>query len=149
MTVMGPDGAMHVQPHLPVHAMKSYVIVSPPRPATCEEAGCAAWAHGWVTAVDEATELGQRQAAYIRGDRSRGHTERRRDDGATEFTFTAGQRCYARHTLPWEGRERFAERGGDWRGNPRGEVRQFTRADDWVESFAEHQNRLAEALKRG
>lgn len=50
--------------------LTTYQVTSPrathTRPGTCEEAGCGNLAFGWVTVVDESTDLGQRQAAYIR-----------------------------------------------------------------------------------
>jgi len=128
--------------------MKTYRIFSPQRQVTCEEAECSALRDGWVTAVDESTDLGQRQAAYIRSDRSRRAQERRTEEGLTEFVYGPGQPCFERHSLPWAGRERFTERGGDFRGNPRGEAREHN-ADTWVDSFANHQQTLADRLERG
>ena len=145
MTVMGPDGLMHVQPNLPVHAVKTYAVASPQRPATCEQVGCGAHLNGWRTIVPADGPA----AAYIRQDRSRRHTETRTGAGLAEFTFEPGQRCFAVHTLPAEGAEKFVERGGDWRGNPRGELRVHTRAGDWQDSFANHQDRLRTAIERG
>src|SRR5258708_39959331 len=78
-----PGGVMQpfwVPPALPAAAMKTYQISAPLathwRPATCEEAECLAYLHGGQTSCDESTELGQRQVAYIRHDKTRKHAER-------------------------------------------------------------------------
>lgn len=148
MTTPDPNGLQRITPALPVHAYKTYQQVSPPRPATCAEAGCPNYLNGWRTIVDESTDLGQRQAAYIRTESRRGFSERRTTAGLTEFSFPAGQRCFARHRLPREGAERFLVRGGDWRGitTP---VREHTRAEFWLEDFAEHQDRINQAITKG
>ena len=52
-----------IPPALPVHQMKSYRIVVPRathwRPATCAESDCQAYLLGWLTTVDEGTDLGR------------------------------------------------------------------------------------------
>jgi hypothetical protein len=136
-----------IKPELPVQAMKTYQMTSARRPASCEEAGCAHYTQGWKTIVP----VDSPQAHYIRHDRSRRHIEERSGDGLVTFTFEPGQKCFAfaDHTLPAEGRERFIERGGDWRGNPRREFREHVDADDFVDSFANHQDKLATRLAQG
>ena len=153
-------------PKMPVHAYRTFVIVSPRDQlvrTACEEAGCKAWRTGWETVVDESTDLGRRQAEYIRTESGRTFTEHRSGGlvsvsaswrPATEpavarltvFRFEAGQRCFADHqTRP----ERYLVRGGDWRGNPRGEMRRHARPDDWVEDMAGHLDGLQTAIERG
>lgn len=130
----------------PVHAYKSYEIVSPIsthfRDGTCDEAGCLAQRHGWRTVVDEATELGQRQAHYIRTSSGRRFREERTAAGLTEFTFEPGQRCFGVHKVPLERPELYVVRAGDHRGNPTGEVRQHS-PDSWTNDFGEHQDKIA------
>ncbi|MEU2510569.1 hypothetical protein [Streptomyces syringium] len=114
--------------------------------AACEQVGCAAWRHGWQSAVDEATELGAQQATYIRQRSGRTFREQRTGAGLTVFTFDSGQRCFAEHrTRP----EIYAVRDGDWRGNPTGRTRLHTKAADWVEDFGEHQLQLVDQQKKG
>lgn len=169
------------QPVGPAAAYKTYQVTAPLsthfRPATCAEVDCAAWRHGWRTVVDERTDLGMAQAAYIRaecvsaslpaspaGRARRRYTEHRDEHhlmdgtgltagsvtGLTTFEFAAGQPCFAKHEVPLERPELYIVRGGDWRGNPRGTpARRHTTAEDWVEDFAEHQDRLRTALERG
>jgi hypothetical protein len=143
-----------VQPALSAAAMKTYQIAAPLathwRDATCEEAGCAAFANGWQTAVDENTDLGQRQAHYIRRDRSREHAEERHGLGVTVFTFPAGQACFRPHKLLTGRPERFLVTGGDWRGNPlRIPAREHVRPDDWVEDMAGTLDEIRTAHERG
>ncbi|HKJ93968.1 MAG TPA: hypothetical protein VJ957_12435 [Longimicrobiales bacterium] len=138
-----------ITPALPPQAFQTYQVISPPDRtvvAACQQVGCEAWAHGWETAVDERTELGATQARYIRERSGRTYREQRTSAGLTVFRFASGQRCFAEHrTRP----ELYFRRGGDWRGNPTGAVRQHTRAAEWVEDFGEHQQRVADQHERG
>lgn len=143
-----------IEPVLPAQAYKTYAIRSPLsthfRPGTCEEAGCAAHRNGWTTAVDEATELGQKQAHYIRGDRTRRHVESKTQAGLTQFVFEAGQKCFAPHQVSLQRPENFLVLGGDHRGNPmRVDPYRHSRPEFWVEDFGEHQDRLKNTLERG
>ena len=128
---------------------KTYTIASPLsthyRTGTCEEAGCLAHRHGWVTRIDESTDFGQMQAYQIRKRSGRRFTEAKEPAGLTAFTFEAGQRCFREHKVPLERPELYVVRGGDWRGNPRGEVRKHTSPDAWVNDFGEHQDRIDRA----
>ena len=142
-----------IEPVLPVASMKTYGIVAPLathyRAATCAEVECEAYTHGWLTAVNEVDDLGARQAHHIRRVAGRRFTETRRPDGCTEFRFEAGQKCFRAHQVPLEREPLYVVRGGDWRGNPRAESRQHARPADWVDDFAEHQDRLATRLQQG
>lgn len=131
---------------VPAHLMKTYQAVSPRRPATCEQAGCQAYLYGWQTVVPADSP----QAVYIRKASGRGFTETRDEAGLAVFTFEPGQRCFAsdRHTVPWEGRERFFERGGDLQRNAGGR-REHVRAGDWVDSFANNMISVKELAERG
>ena len=135
-----------LQPQMPPQFYKSYEISSPVathfRRGTCDEAGCLAHRNGWVTRVDTTTDLGARQAHYIRKQSGRRFVESR-TEALTEFTFEAGQECFAEHKVPLDRPELYVVRGGDWRGNPRGEVRRHSRPDSWVNDFGEHQDRIA------
>lgn len=142
-----------IMPRLPAGAMKTYAISAPTathwRPATCAEVGCEPYTGGWRTSVDEASELGRRQAHYIRKQSGRSFTEQR-EGALTIFTFEPGQACFASsgHKAPLGRPELFSVRGGDWRGAT-GERRVHKRAEDWVDDFATHQQSLADRLARG
>lgn len=152
-------------PALGVAAYQTYRIASPPsthtRPATCAEADCDARRHGWRTVVDERTDLGMSQAAYVRhecvadslaaspaGRGRRRYIESRSPEGLTVFTFAAGQQCFAQHRVSLERPELYIVRGGDWRQNL-GLVRRHTQAEHWVEDFATNQDRIKALRQRG
>lgn len=139
-------------PRLPVTAVKSYELRSPLathwRDATCAEVDCPAHAHGWVTTVDVATELGRQQANYIRLHSGR-HFTAEETGTLVAFTFPAGQTCFAQHKVPLGRPEFYRVVGGDWRGNPRGEVRNHANAADWQDDFANHQDKLATEAQKG
>lgn len=135
---------------LPAESYQTYSITQPTDRtvvAACEQVGCQAWQHGWESVIDESTQLGKDQAAYIRSVSRRTFREQRTEAGLTVFRFESGQRCFAEHrTRP----ELYAVRDGDCaRGNPTGRVRQHSRAADWVEDFGEHQLRLVDQKKEG
>lgn len=138
-----------ITPNLPVQAYQTYAITrrrDTTVRAVCEQVDCPQWRHGWDSVIDESTELGRTQAAYIRGESRRTFREMRTDQGLTVFRFESGQRCFADHqTRP----EIYLVRDGDWRGNPTGRKRQHTRAADWVEDFGENQLRLVDQQKKG
>jgi hypothetical protein len=136
-------------PGAPVSAFKTYSVNQGPDLMirwTCEEIRCEAWLNGWRTLIDESTPFGQAQAAYIRHKAGRTFREQRDVGGLTVFTFESHQRCFAEHkTQP----QRFGVRHGDFRGNPDGWSRAHANAADWLEDFAEHQQRVAADQARG
>lgn len=146
-----------VTPTMPAAAYKTYRIWRPDepgymRPATCAQVECAPHVHGWTTTVDESSELGQRQAHYIRAVSGRHFTEERDPVGLTVFTFPPGERCFdeAAHRRPVEREPLYLVQGGDWRGNPRQtRARVHPKAQDWVDDFGEHQETLADRLAQG
>lgn len=146
-------GPTRINPKLPVDAMQTYAIRAPKqthsRPASCAEADCPNLRHGWRSVIDETSDLGAAQAGYIRRESGRKFTEARDEAGLTVFTFEPWQRCFAQHTVSLDREPFYIVRGGDWRGNPRGEIRRHVRADDWVEDFAQHQTTLADRLEQG
>ena len=154
MTTPSREG-MRILPNLPAADYKTYQILSPLsthyRTGSCAEAQCGPYLNGWRTVVDEGTDLGRRQAHYVRLESGRGYSEARGEDGLTVFTFEAGQSCFATpHQIPLDRPEIYVVRDGDWRGNPRGtEPRVHSRPADWVDDFATHQDRLKTAIERG
>ncbi|WP_431897926.1 hypothetical protein [Nonomuraea sp. bgisy101] len=141
-------------PVVPAQAYKTYQVVSPRsthwRPATCEEAACGAYERGWKTLIDETTERGQQQAHYIRKLSGRRFREDKHVEGLTAFVFEPGQKCFGQHEVPLERPPLYFVKGGDFRGNPLGTPpRQHRRGGDWVEDFAEHQDRLNRAIEKG
>lgn len=144
---------MRIIPQLGAEQYKTYQLLAPVpthfRPGTCEQADCHAYRYGWVTRVDESTELGQRQAHYIRRQSGRSFTEER-EAGLAVFRFPAGQPCFRRHQISLEREPLYLVKDGDFRGNPRGTApRRHVRAADWQEDFAEHQQNIASAIEKG
>jgi hypothetical protein len=143
-----------IEPQMPPNCYQTYRIAIPLRThwrqATCEEVDCASYLHGWYTQVDEATEIGQRQAYYVRHDRSRRNVEERTPEGLTSFWFPPGQKCFqAANHICQNGRpERYIIQGGDWRGNPTGRKQELS-ANSWRDDFGEHQETLSDAHKEG
>jgi hypothetical protein len=142
-----------LDPAMPAGSYKTYQLSAPRsthfRPATCADVDCEAYLFGWQTTIDESTDLGRRQADYIRHKSAR-HFIENQDGRLTVFTFEPGQTCFAQHQVRLERPPLFIVRGGDWRGNPRGEQpRYHSRPEFWVEDFADHQAKLAEQLEKG
>jgi hypothetical protein len=148
MTVMGHDGAMHLPPAFGVGAYQTFSISQPADvliKAACVDVDCPAYRHGWQTTCDESTDLGKRQADYIRNHSGRTFKEQH-TEGLTVFVFEAFQRCFANHATRGG---RFLVRDGDWRGNPTGRIFEHENGADWVEDFGEHQQRIADQQERG
>lgn len=150
-----------VTPNLPVEAVKTYAIDKPIathfRRATCREVACGNYVKGWVSVFDESTDLGAKQARYVRDDRSRKAVEMKSQEaaiqyaqfatlapGLTCFIFPPGQKCFEPHQVPVGRKPIYSVRGGDWRGAT-SERRVFSGPDAWVDDFGEHQHKLARA----
>jgi hypothetical protein len=155
---MQPRGAValnRVVPKLGAHAYKSYSWRQPLsshfRRVTCAEAQCRDYVHGWVTVVDTATPLGQRQFDYLSHDRSRSWHMEKTGTSLVSFTYPPGNEGFdsARHEhyKPAGRPPVLLVQDGDWRGNPRGTQARIMRPEDWVDDFATHQERLARAQK--
>lgn len=114
--------------------------------AACSQVGCEAWLKGWDTTIDERTDLGRTQAAYIRQGSGRTFKELKTADGLTVFRFESRQRCFREHHTRPEIYRVF--RGDLFRANL-GLIRAHTRPDDWVEDFAGHQQSIADAIEKG
>ena len=165
-----------IAPKMPPSAYKTYALSLPPqthyRVATCQEVTatcnailkgsvrlgtaeycgeehCGQYAHGWLTTIDVSTELGQRQANYIRLHSGRSFTVFNADGPIVQFKFDSHQKCFAEHQLSLEREPLYIVRGGDWRGNPRRELRQHTKAAYWIEDFANHQQKLVTEIEKG
>lgn len=141
-----------LDPALPAGAMKTYGIVAPLsthfRAASCAGVDCEAYLNGWRTVVDTSSELGQRQADYIRKESGRLFTVEEPEPGQLVFVFEPGQKCFRQHRKRLDREPLYVVRDGDWRGNPRGTTpRRHSGADAWVDDFASHQQTLADKLE--
>lgn len=142
-----------VTPRLPASAMKTYRIIRPRsthfRKATCAEINCGAWRAGWKTILAADSDLVQLVRSMAKRMK---FTETKNEDGLIEFTFEAGQSCFkeSTHTIRTDRPEIYVVRDGDFRGNPRGtEPRIHKNAADWVDDFANHQDKITSQIERG
>jgi len=141
-----------LEPLMGPESYKTYEIRQPLtshfRPATCEEIGCDHYLHGWRVRVEGLPAQMLHDAKHS----GRAFTEVRIAAGETWLHFSAGQPCFraAQHRAPVGRPPLYVVRDGDRRGNPRGtKARLHQRPEFWVEDFAEHQDRLADAQRRG
>lgn len=138
-----------IQPQGPANAYKTYSIARPMashwRIVPCEKIECDGYKNGWMTKVDESTELGRNQADYIRHSSDR-HFIESKEGPLTMFTFSSGQTCFSsrdeKHRIPLDRNAIFVVQRGDWRQRI---GQRFTHAtpDSWVNDFGEHQDQLA------
>ncbi|MFE2073725.1 hypothetical protein [Streptomyces misionensis] len=141
-----------IEPQMGPEAYKTYAIVSPisthMRRATCEEVGCEHYINGWRVRVENLTP----QMLHDARNSGRKYTEQQIAEGETWLIYPAGQPCFkaAEHRAPIGRPPLYLVRDGDHRGNPRGtKARLHQRAADWVEDFAEHQQGLADEIRKG
>ena len=134
-------------PRMPMQAYQTWSVRSRPDKrvkSVCERVGCRRWREGWESVIDESTDLGRSQAAFIRGSR-RTFREQKNGLGLTVFRFEPYQRCFEDHqTMP----EKYLVRGGDYRGVV-GKVRVHQNSADWVEHVQQHMGRLLDEQAKG
>lgn len=118
------------------------------RQATCEEVACFNFLNGWHTIVPK----GSPQEEIVRSLKgSYSFTEAPVDAaGLIDFYFPPGQEhCFRwkEHKVPLDRPGTFFVRPGlSWA--PTGQAR-IMRPEDWVDDFANHQDRINTALERG
>lgn len=143
-----------IEPNMPARAYQTFQIASPEqthtRVGTCEEVECEQYAKGWLMKIDLGTELGQKQAYYIKHHSGRAYTVREQHDGLVTLEFRPNQPCFREHRVRLERPEIYRVKGGDHRGNPlKTPTRVHTKPEFWVEEFAENQDRLKRAIEKG
>jgi hypothetical protein len=112
------------------------------RQATCAETNCKYHLDGWVSIVPAGSDL-----EHHARQPGRSFTEERRDGGLIAFTYPPGQRCFwwTDHRVRVERPELHIVRGGDWRGNPRGNrPKVYDKPYQWVDDMHGHLDRLAD-----
>jgi hypothetical protein len=140
------------QPLMDASAYKSYEIRSPLsthfRPATCAEVNCLHYLNGWRVRVEALTP----DLLHTARNSGRTYTEQSIAEGETYLVFAPGQPCFkvSQHRARLDRPPLYIVRDGDYRGNPRGtKARQHLRPENWVEDFAEHQQKLADEIEKG
>ena len=141
-----------IVPKMPPSAYKTYALKLPIqthfRVATCKEAGCEREERGFRTTLDVSVPAHARTAKWIEDHSGRKFT-REETGSLVTYTFPAGQSCFNVHHVTLEREPLLIVRGGDWRGNPRGEQRMHAKPEHWVEDFAEHQQGIADEIEKG
>lgn len=148
----------YIQPNLPASAMKTYSIRQPLsthfRAVGCKEAGCLNYLFGWRIHIEPIAKRPNGELV-LRDIKQSGRRFRVVDEGPgqTYWVFEAGQLCFdgqaGRHKVPVGKPALFVVRGGDWRGNPRGEQRVHHNMADWVDDMSEHRDKLMTRLAQG
>lgn len=141
-------------PKIPANAMQTFQVKAPKsthtRAATCEEVECQQYARGWRMQIDLNTDLGQRQAHYIKHQSGRSYKVTDQKDGMVTLEFRGGQPCFQEHRVRNDLPEKFLVRGGDYRGNPlRTPTRVHKKPEFWLEEFQENQDRIKTIHERG
>jgi hypothetical protein len=135
-------------------AFQTFGIVAPKEthtvPATCEEVECEQHIRGWMMKLDVTTDMGQKQAYYIKHHSGRAYEVTELRDGLATYMFRPGQECFQEHRRDIERDPIFRVKGGDARGNPlRLPTRVHKKPEFWVEEFAENQQKIADAVEKG
>jgi hypothetical protein len=156
MNMQGHVQLNRIPPQAGPEAYKTYSWRAPLsthwRPATCEEVDCPDFLNGFVTTVDTATDLGQKQYHFLTHDRKRSYSMQRVNDTLCKFVFRPGTICmrFRDHRAPIGRPPLFLVSGGDWRGNPRQiPTTRHRTAENWIEDFSDHQDRISTAVQRG
>ena len=132
--------------------MQAYRVVSPLathyRPGTCEEADCSQQAHGWQTRLDLKTELGVRQATYIRSQSGRTFVEQLDPASCTVlFIFAPDQPCFSSvndNGRPRQGHYIPLERPELYLVDSAGGRRIHSGGDAWVDDLCTNQSIIAD-----
>lgn len=139
-------------PRMDAAQYKTYSVVAPLsthfRAATCAEVGCPHYVNGWRVRVESLTP----DLLHAARNAGRRYAEQRVAEGETWLVFEAGQPCFKarEHQTRIERPELYVVRDGDHRGNPRRtKARLHQRPENWVEDFAEHQQKLADEIEKG
>jgi hypothetical protein len=132
---------------------KTFQIASPVethyRVATCAEAECKAYKEGWTY---KKADLIAENLLYLVTHAGKRYQEMALDEGGEVYlVFEPGQTCFqARaHRVSLERPEFYFAGRGDYRSYSPRSANQFDRADQWVESFAEHQDIINKVIQEG
>ena len=149
------NGVMRSLPNIPAGGYQTYEIDAPLethwRQATCEEVECPHYLHGWATTMLPSTDDERFMLAAAKHFGIKFLTPvMRTSEGLNRYMFPPGQKCFKHqaHRVPLERDPIFKVWGGDWRGTD-GTGREFAKAENWIDHFANHQDKIAKKLERG
>lgn len=133
---------------------KTFAVESPMSthtvPATCEDVECEQYLRGWRMRIDLGSQLGQRQAHYIKHQAGRAYKVIGQNGGLVTLEFSPNQPCFQEHRVKGNRPEIFKVKGGRDGYNPRGTpTRIHTKPAFWLEEFNEHQDRINTTRQRG
>lgn len=141
-----------IAPMMGPMSYKTYTIRPRYRKATCIEVECPHFRDGWTFSVEMLEQ--DKQLNYIARHSGKRYTEKVHE-GKSYLVYAPGQPCFdaGNHKLPIDETPFLFVGRGDWRtfdrrGLPR-DARQHTRPEDWVDDFANHQDKLRTAFERG
>jgi hypothetical protein len=140
-----------VTPAMDASEYTTYSVKSPIathwRKASCAEAGCQAYEMGWKVRKETLTP----ELLHTATTSGRKYSVLEVAPGETYFVYEPGQACFAEstHRVPLGRPELYVVRGGDWRGNPRGERRAHNSVEHWLEDLHEHTDRINTVLEHG
>lgn len=143
-------------PAMPTQAYKTYAVRTQLkthyRPARCAEIDCPDYLNGWYLKIDGtpqdllhiATHSGKK---YVVGELMNPQTA----ETFKALIFEAGQECFrvSTHVKSLERPEFFYVGRGDFRSFSTRRASQFDRADQFVDSFATHLDRIRTKIERG
>jgi hypothetical protein len=140
-----------IEPLMPADAYKTYAVVSPLsthfRPATCAEVDCPHYVNGWRVRIETLTP------DLLRAARNSGRKYTEQHRGGRDVPRVRGRAALfpaATHRTRMDRPPLYLVRDGDHRGNPRRtRARQHLNPDNWVEDFADHQQKLADEIQKG
>lgn len=120
------------------------------RKATCEQIECPGWTQGYEVVVDERTDLGQRQAAYLRDQlpirSGRPVAKQYQDDMLmTHFVFAPGTECMraGEHRTSNDRPPNFLKLIGDRQHGVSGVLVRHSGADSFVDDMSTHLEKIS------
>lgn len=119
------------------------------RQATCAEIDCEQYLHGWqISVLPDSPEEAAVRASGRRWDPT---LSQRTEGGFMLYVFPPGQPCFraSAHRAPLDREPAFSVVAGDYRTPRPALLRRHVSAADWVDDFANHQQAIADAVRRG
>lgn len=142
-----------LKPKLPSRYYKTYEVAAPLdthfRRADCAEFECDAYREGWTYKKADLIAADLYDLVTHAGKR---YKEMSLDDSSDIYVvFEPGQMCFqaASHRIPLQRPELFFSGRGDFRTFSQRRANQFDNAEQWAESFAEHQDIINRVVEEG